>query len=60
MYILGPQQKKRLLSRLTFGRFKVLLTDSEMRDLSAACTRYLDEHGTTFGFAGYLLSHVRS
>lgn len=54
--ILGPAARRRSLARLTFARFKILLTSDELTELSKRAEDYLSRNGTLFGFVREMLN----
>lgn len=52
---LGNSKTKQLEHKLTFGKVKVILTEEEINELNDVFTKYVEEHGVSFGFVHYLL-----
>lgn len=48
------------LDRMAFGKFRVPLSAEELAGMNAAIGRFSSEHGTTFGFAAWLLRGVEN
>lgn len=60
LYLIGSDHRRVSLPRLTFGRFKIPMTQAELTELSRVAEVYLSNTGTLFGFARHLVTKCSS